>query len=187
MILGIEGESNLTFCTEDQNHPVVEYIIEVEKRENPVPKIFFQPRAELDLDAYAIYMLGHPEQIDSVLTEHSSHPVHPYQIEKFPVNASDGESAIKERYQVAMLNPVGANKSVALIAITESLGIPLSAVLAFGDWHNDIPMLKTAGKAVLMGNAPSAVVAQLNHPNLFRTGTNDGSGVVDGLRRFGLL
>jgi hypothetical protein len=94
---------------------------------------------------------------------------------------------VQKSYEVAMLTPIGADKRVALEAIAESLGVPMAEVLAFGDWHNDVPMLAAAGGAVLMGNAPAEVAAKLNHHNLYRTGTNDGDGVVQALERFGLL
>ncbi len=45
------------------------------------------------------------------------------------------------------------NKGAALRWLAGSLAIPLDQVLAIGDGNNDLPMLRTAGTGVLMGNA----------------------------------
>lgn len=47
----------------------------------------------------------------------------------------------------------GVSKGAALTWVADRLGVPLSEVIAFGDGMNDMEMLRTAGKGVLMGNA----------------------------------
>jgi 5-amino-6-(5-phospho-D-ribitylamino)uracil phosphatase len=187
MMLGIQSEGNLTFCKEDENHPAVRYVVEVEKTENPSPEIHFVPRDEVQLDAYAVYIMGPPSGITGFLEGYESRGVRLFNAERFPVNTGAANSEMQKTYEVGMLTPIGADKRVALEAIADSLGIPMTEVLAFGDWHNDVPMLAAAGGAVLMGNAPAAVAAKINHPNLYRTGSNDTDGVVQALERFGLL
>ncbi len=188
MMLGIHSEGNLTFCKEDEDHPAVRYVVEVEKTENPSPEIHFVPRSEVQIDAYVVYILGPPKGITGFLEGNKSRGIRLFNAERFPVNAGgEADKEMRKSYEVAMLTPIGADKRVALEAIAESLGVPMTEVLAFGDWHNDVPMLAAAGGAVLMGNAPATVAAKLNHPNLFRTGSNDGDGVVQALERFGLL
>lgn len=54
------------------------------------------------------------------------------------------------------INPVGVNKGSALRSLADSLGIPMSQVMAIGDNDNDISMLRTAGYGVAMGNATPA-------------------------------
>jgi len=49
------------------------------------------------------------------------------------------------------------NKGQGLLDTCRSLGIQTSETAAFGDAENDIPMLKTAGIGVAMGNATLAV------------------------------
>ena len=53
--------------------------------------------------------------------------------------------------------PLGVDKSKSLRALVDLVGINLDEVLTIGDGENDIPMLKTAGFGILMGNAESAV------------------------------
>jgi len=54
----------------------------------------------------------------------------------------------------------GALKGHALTKLTESLGIPLSEVIAAGDSRNDISMLEIAGLALATDNATDAVKAK---------------------------
>jgi hypothetical protein len=82
---------------------------------------------------------------------------------------------------------MGADKGTALEAVAETLGVPMNNTLAVGDWHNDLPMLAKAGYAAVMGNAPPEILNRIGHPNVYRTGTNDGTGIVDALARFGLF
>jgi Cof subfamily protein (haloacid dehalogenase superfamily) len=48
---------------------------------------------------------------------------------------------------------LGMSKGRALEALAAHLGISLGEVMAVGDWLNDIPLLRTAGLGVAMGNA----------------------------------
>jgi len=64
----------------------------------------------------------------------------------------------------------GVSKGSGLERLCGILGIPAEACIAVGDAENDIPMLRTAGLGVAMGNAPDHVkaaadriVADLDH------------------------
>ena len=61
-----------------------------------------------------------------------------------------------------------------------SQGISSEEVIAIGDQHNDLSMLRLAGMGVAMGNGEKAVRACAD----WVTGSNDGGGVVDALQRF---
>ena len=50
-----------------------------------------------------------------------------------------------------------ADKGKALIKMAEYFNIDLSQTMSFGDGGNDIPIIKTAGIGVAMGNAQQAV------------------------------
>lgn len=53
--------------------------------------------------------------------------------------------------------PPGADKGVAVKALSDSLGVAREEILAFGDGLNDIGMLQYAGRGYAMGNADAAV------------------------------
>jgi Cof subfamily protein (haloacid dehalogenase superfamily) len=74
----------------------------------------------------------------------------------------------------------GNSKGARLKEWIAAQGIDASEVIAFGDHHNDIEMLKVAGMGVAMGNAEAEVQACAN----WITGSNDSSGIADALHRF---
>lgn len=189
MVIPLETETGLIFRREDEGHPIVRFVIESERSEVSAggQNISFIPHEELRADAFLVYVMGLKERIRKFLDTVRGLPVPLYQAELFPVYAPRASAELRETHAVAMLSPIGADKRTALTAITDSLGVPLENVMAFGDWHNDIPMLEASGTAVLMGNAPPAVAQRLRHPNLYRTGANDGAGIADALARFGLI
>ena len=49
--------------------------------------------------------------------------------------------------------PLSVNKGAAVASLARRLGIAREEVIAFGDYDNDIPMLKWAGTGYAMGNA----------------------------------
>lgn len=51
------------------------------------------------------------------------------------------------------ISAAGKNKGIALDTILLILGFDLFRVIACGDNHNDISMLRCAGESVAMGNA----------------------------------
>jgi Cof subfamily protein (haloacid dehalogenase superfamily) len=72
-----------------------------------------------------------------------------------------------------------ATKAHALAALAEETGVPLSAMTAFGDQINDIPMLTACGRAVAVANAVDEV-KRLAHATI---GTNDEDSVALYLQR----
>jgi HAD superfamily hydrolase (TIGR01484 family) len=55
--------------------------------------------------------------------------------------------------------PVGVSKASGLSKVAQRLGLTAESVLAVGDGHNDIEMLRWAGVGVAMGQAPDDVKA----------------------------
>ena len=68
----------------------------------------------------------------------------------------------------------GVNKGYALARLCGLLGVERGEVLAFGDAHNDLPLLAQAGRAVAMGNA----VPELKTATGEVTLSNDDDGVA---------
>lgn len=71
------------------------------------------------------------------------------------------------------------DKGVGVEKLAEYLGIGLNQVLAIGDFYNDIPMLKAAGRGIAMGNAPEPVREVAD----YSTDTNDEAGLASALER----
>lgn len=69
-----------------------------------------------------------------------------------------------------------AGKHNAMKVLSELLNIPMSRIIAMGDGHNDIEMLRNAGISLVVDNASSEVkrVADIIVPNCFENGAEKG-------------
>ena len=74
----------------------------------------------------------------------------------------------------------GSDKGMALQQFAERLGISLTATVAIGDHHNDLPMFRVATTSIAMGNAEDAVKRQATE----ETGHHDDDGVAMALETF---
>ena len=79
--------------------------------------------------------------------------------------------------------PHGVNKGKAIAAISEKLSIPLSDMVAFGDWDNDIGMLRTAGTGICMANGSEEAKAAAD----FVTLSNNEDGIAYALEKLGII
>lgn len=78
------------------------------------------------------------------------------------------------------INSRAAHKGAALLELCRQLDIDPKATMAFGDGHNDLTMLQTAGVGVAMGNASQQVKDAAD----YITDTNDADGVAKAVWRF---
>jgi len=81
--------------------------------------------------------------------------------------------------QLVEISAAGITKAYALQALCEQLAVAPSAVLAFGDMPNDIPMLDWAGRGIAVGNAHPDVIEAADEV----TDSNDDDGVAVALER----
>ncbi len=75
-------------------------------------------------------------------------------------------------YNLEVLPP-RINKADTIYTLEKELGIPRNEMIAFGDWDNDIRMLKEAGLGIAMGNANRKV----KKTAAFITRTNEDDGL----------
>lgn len=77
----------------------------------------------------------------------------------------------------------GTTKAQAVRTLCDIWGLDPADAIAFGDQHNDAPMLEAVGRGYLMGNAPADLLARmpLHAPD------NDHDGIVCVLRELGLV
>jgi len=76
--------------------------------------------------------------------------------------------------------PKAVNKGQGLADVCRVLNIDLKNTAAFGDAENDIPMIRTAGMGVAMGNAEQAVKEAADYITL----SNDEDGIAEALAKF---
>jgi Cof subfamily protein (haloacid dehalogenase superfamily) len=85
-----------------------------------------------------------------------------------------------QEYKNLEFNRLGANKGSALQHLAEIMGFTSDEVMAIGDNHNDIAMLKYANYSVAMDNADE----QIKTIARFTTKSNDENGVAFALETF---
>lgn len=118
---------------------------------------------------------GWVDYTDSITTDFSK-PLDVPDVFKITPNVINAEAlfAITSRYpSVDVLNFTGedwyqiksreAAKQHAVVAVCAKLGISMSEVVAFGDDHNDIEMLRDCGIGVAVANAIDEVKAVANY------------------------
>jgi len=95
--------------------------------------------------------------------------------------AAFGERATIAQSQTYYLDVTApsANKGDGLRGLADTAGVPLDRICAIGDQANDLPMLKLAGLAVAMGQAPDAVKEAADAV----TAANDADGVARAIDR----
>lgn len=72
------------------------------------------------------------------------------------------------------------HKGQGILNVCKALGLSPSQVMAFGDAENDIPMLRTAGLGIAMGNATAPVKAAADYVTL----SNNHDGIAAALEIF---
>jgi Cof subfamily protein (haloacid dehalogenase superfamily) len=88
------------------------------------------------------------------------------------------EVSCSQTYYCDITHPL-ANKGDGIVALCAAIGVPLEETAAIGDMPNDIPMLKRAGVAIAMGQAPVAVT----HEADWVSASNDEDGVAKAIER----
>jgi Cof subfamily protein (haloacid dehalogenase superfamily) len=102
------------------------------------------------------------------------------------------EAAYTEKYDLHFVRwhpvsmdvmPVGGSKAAGIARFIERLDIGIEDVYAFGDYYNDLEMLRFVGHGIAMGNAPDEVKQSARYV----TAEVDRDGISTGLRMVGLL
>lgn len=81
------------------------------------------------------------------------------------------------------ITSLDADKGKGLAAMAARLGLDISETMAFGDGANDIPIIRTAGVGVAMGNAGPDVKAAAD----YTTTPVDDDGIRNALVRYGVI
>ena len=84
-----------------------------------------------------------------------------------------------------VVRAAGIDKGTAIEWIADHYGVTLRDIVAVGDWLNDVPMLRRAGRSFAMGQAPSEVRAAAT--DLLDADAWTGGGIAEAAERAGLL
>ena len=75
----------------------------------------------------------------------------------------------------------GGTKATALAWIADHYGVAISETVCVGDWLNDLPMLKTAGRSFAMGQAPDEVKSAAT--DVLERTIETGGGIAEAIER----
>lgn len=117
----------------------------------------------------AVVAVGAEAQIQAAVTRISATLGGRAQVAMFPAKT------VSDRWGM-IVRAAGGDKGTALAYVAEHYGVTLREVVAVGDWVNDIPMLRAAGRSFAMGHAP-ATVKTVATDTLERSGL-EGGGVA---------
>jgi len=72
-------------------------------------------------------------------------------------------TAVRSQTYYLDISPPGHDKGTFVETIAKRLGVSTDAVATIGDMQNDLPMFKTSGRSIAMGNATDDVKRQATH------------------------
>ncbi len=101
----------------------------------------------------AVVAVGEHAQIDEAAQSIARDIGEHAQVAMFPAKNSG------DRWGM-IVRAAGGDKGTALRFVADHYNVPMNEVVAVGDWINDIPMLKVAGRSFAMGHAPEAVKSE---------------------------
>jgi HAD superfamily hydrolase (TIGR01484 family) len=79
----------------------------------------------------------------------------------------------------------GEDKGTAVAWMARHYGVTKSEIIAVGDWLNDIPMLRAAGRSFAMAQAPAKVLASAT--DRLESDASHGGGIAEAAERAGIL
>ena len=140
-----------------------------------------------DIDAWrkpgaslaAMVALGTPTQVRSVEAFLGAHAEH-LQTVSFEV----GRPGFVGTWGL-VIRAAGVDKGTAIDWVARHHGVTAAEVVAVGDWLNDIPMLRRAGRSFAMAQAPLAVKAAAT--DVLKASASSGGGLAEAAQRSGLL
>lgn len=98
----------------------------------------------------AVVALGTVQQIASAVEDIQDTVGDAAQVAMFPVRRQSGSWGM-------VVRGAGGTKGSALAWIADHYKVPLEQTVAVGDWLNDVPMFRAAGRSFAMGQAPEDV------------------------------
>ncbi len=127
----------------------------------------------------AVVAVGERAQIQVAVETIAKHVGEHAQVAMFPAKNVD------DRWGM-IVRAAGGDKGTALKFVADHYGVAMEEVVAIGDWVNDIPMLKVAGRSFAMGHAPASVKSEasdhLEHTSISGGGVAHAVDVAFGIR-----
>jgi len=123
----------------------------------------------------AVVTVGEPEHIDASVRE-IEREVEAARIMSFSVRRYEATSALVVRAR-------GTDKGTAVEWLAEHYDCQPEDVVAVGDWLNDVPMFKRAGRSFVMAQGPEEVKQHATDRLEAHIERDGGGGVAEAIRR----
>jgi hypothetical protein len=111
------------------------------------------PFWEHDDGVTAVVAVGDHAQIDAAAQSIARDIGEHAQVAMFPAKSTG------DRWGM-IVRAAGGDKGTALKFVADHYGVAMDEVVAVGDWINDIPMLRVAGRSFAMAHAPAVVKSE---------------------------
>lgn len=159
--------------------PYAHYVRTWSPRVQIVERVTEHPNWEHDAGVMAVVALGAKDQIRSIVSALRTDLGHATFVVDFPVARLPGQHALVAR-------AAGTTKGTAVEWLAQHHGIEPGEVVVVGDWENDVPMFRTAGRSFVMGQAPEHVKRTASDRLL--SDIHSGGGIAEAIREvWGLL
>jgi Cof subfamily protein (haloacid dehalogenase superfamily) len=139
-----------------------------------VERVTAHPYWEHELGLMAVVAVGAEDHITAASDELLKRLAHAATVVSFPVSRVAGLFAM-------LVRAAGPTKGTAVEWLAKHHGCVAEEVVAVGDWLNDVPMFKAAGRSFVMKQAPLPVKAAATD-ELSADGA-DGGGVAEAISR----
>lgn len=158
----------------------VPYVRAWSPRFTPVGDIGVTPHWNDANDVSGVIAVGSKEQIDAIVTAVGREAPDLVAPVAFAISREEFRG-----HWAMVARAAGATKGTALEWIAAHYGIPMRDVVAVGDWRNDVPMFRVAGRSFVMAHAIDEVKAAAS--DVLRADVTTGGGIAEAAERSGLL
>jgi Cof subfamily protein (haloacid dehalogenase superfamily) len=122
----------------------------------------------------AVVALGREAQIGRAVDDIQRDTTEAMQVAMFPFRRDAQQWGMVARAS-------GGTKGTALEWIASHYGVAIEETVCVGDWLNDLPMMKTAGRSFAMGQSPDDVKAAAT--DVLERTIADGGGIAEAIER----
>ncbi|MBF7093558.1 Cof-type HAD-IIB family hydrolase [Flavobacterium sp. ALJ2] len=146
--------------------------------------VWLTNRLSEKLNAFQADLVYHPELVDfSKLEDYSAikifftHDDHEKLVALKEVILSSNSDKLHHAFSLPNcleFMDKSVDKSVAIAKILEKENVTFEQAISFGDGFNDLKMLLSTGKGLIMGNAPQNLKNELSHMEVINTNKEDG-------------
>lgn len=153
--LARRGPAAFLFARDEVVHdeaglPYLEYVTTWSKDVKRVDSVAGHDAWKDEHGVTAVVAVGSMQQIIGAAEDIAKALPDQIQLATFPTRRIEGSWGMVVRAR-------GGNKGSALGWVADHYGVTLEETIAVGDWINDVPMFKVAGRSFAMGQAPESV------------------------------